>query len=264
VGLDAAAVTITTYFLFQAFAALIWGPISDSFGRRPTYIITLFILVIANIVLTMSPNITLVLVFRGVQGIASTVFIGSAVIYDIASDDERYDFLTFYQAIRNFIIVAAPFIGGLLSNYLNFRTIFIFLLSFSLAALVAVVFLLPETLRGIAGNGTIHMTGIYKPIINVLKVAKGSNMPENPNSVERPPTVSAKSFYEPLLLLKEKDIILSLTFGGITFAVWNMVAISTVGLFKIAFGLNPLFLGLALVANGKPFSIFISKNDGIY
>ena len=65
-----------------------------------------------------------------------------------------------------------------------------------------------------------------------------------------PNKVTLKTFVEPLLLLKEKDILPSLIFGGTIYAIWSMVTSSTTGLFKQAFGLSELLLGLAFLPNG--------------
>jgi len=65
-----------------------------------------------------------------------------------------------------------------------------------------------------------------------------------------PLKVTARMFIEPLFLLKEKDILLSLIFGGTIYAIWSMVTSSTTGLFKDIFRLNELQLGLAFLPNG--------------
>lgn len=62
--------------------------------------------------------------------------------------------------------------------------------------------------------------------------------------------ITLGTFAEPLLLLKEKDILLSLIFGGTVYAVWSMVTSSTTGLFKQAFSLNEVLIGLAFLPNG--------------
>ena len=53
-----------------------------------------------------------------------------------------------------------PVFGGIISNYLSFHAIFWFL--FRLGSLtLLLILLLPETLRSIAGNGTIRLTSIH-------------------------------------------------------------------------------------------------------
>lgn len=58
-----------------------------------------------------------------------------------------------------------PVFGGIISQYLGFRAIFWFLFGLSAATLLLIVLLLPETLRSIAGNDTIRLTSIHRPLI---------------------------------------------------------------------------------------------------
>jgi MFS family permease len=70
--------TITSYLIIQGVAPVIWGSLSDALGRRPIYLASFTVYIIANIALSFSPNFAVLLVFRGVQaaGSASTVSIG--------------------------------------------------------------------------------------------------------------------------------------------------------------------------------------------
>lgn len=72
------SLTITSYLIIQAVSPLLWGPMSDTLGRRPVYIASFAVYIAANIALSFSPNYPVLLIFRGVQaaGSASTVSIG--------------------------------------------------------------------------------------------------------------------------------------------------------------------------------------------
>ncbi|OAG03369.1 MFS general substrate transporter [Paraphaeosphaeria sporulosa] len=229
---------------------LFWGSLSDTLGRRPIYIYSFLTYIIANIGLSFSPNFALLLIFRGLQsaGSASTVSIGNGVIQDITPPAERGGFISFYQAIRNFSIAVGPVLGGLLATFFGFRSIFIFLLILSSLVTIAIIIFLPETLRSIAGNGSLRLAGIHQPLIR--RFTKDPPYIRDRDDTYSSPKVTLKTFIEPLLLLKEKDILLSLIFGGTIYAIWSMVTSSTTGLFKQVFHLNELQLGLAFLPNG--------------
>jgi hypothetical protein len=74
---------------------------------------------------------------------------------------------------------------------------------------------------------------------------------EEPGHMASRSEITFKTFVTPLKLLKEKDVVVSLIFGGIVYTVWSMVVASTTGLFKDRFALNDLVLGLVFSPNGK-------------
>ncbi|GKT47358.1 itaconate transport protein [Colletotrichum spaethianum] len=206
--------------------------------------------IIANIGLSFSPNFAVLLIFRGLQaaGSASTVSIGNGVIQDISPPVERGAFVSFYQAIRNFSIAIGPVLGGLLASFLGFRSIFVFLLILSSMVILVIITFLPETMRAIAGNGSLRLEGVYKPLI--LYITKEPDYLENPEDPYRQKEITLMTFVEPLRLLVQKDILVNLLFGGVVYTVWSMVTSSTTGLFKQRFNLNELEIGLAFLPNG--------------
>lgn len=140
------------------------------------------------------------------------------------------------------------------------RSIFIFLLAASSATLIILVIFLPETLRTIAGDGTFRLSGIHRPLYQRF-VKEPTYIQDPENSNERGPTrprVTVATFLKPLRLLLEKDILASLLFGGVVYAVWSMVVASTTSLFKDRFQLGELLLGLAFLPNGENlFYVFL-------
>lgn len=73
----------------------------------------------------------------------------------------------------------------------------------------------------------------------------------DPDETFDPPKVTLTTFVEPLKLLKGKDFLTNLIFGGVVYAIWSMVTASTTGLFKANFQLNELVLGLVFLPNGE-------------
>lgn len=129
------------------------------------------------------------------------------------------------------------------------RSIFVFLLISSALTLGAIVFFLPETMRSIAGDGSLRLNGIYVPLI--WKITKEPSYLVEPDEDTDRPKVSLEAFTYPLKLLGKLSIIMSLIPGGIIYAIWSMVTASTTGLFKDRFHLNEVLLGLAFIPNGQ-------------
>ncbi|KAI0126655.1 major facilitator superfamily domain-containing protein [Xylariales sp. AK1849] len=222
VSLQLVSLTITSYLIIQGISPVIWGSFADALGRRPIYIASFSVYILANIALSFSPNFIVLIVFRGLQaaGSASTVSIGNGVIQDIAPPAKRGSYISFYQAIRNFSIAVGPVLGGALSNSFGFRSIFVFLLVISSIVLTVIVIFLPETMRSIAGNGSIRLKGIYNPLIRL--VTKEPNYMQDPEEAIVRKRITVSTFTDPLRLLLQKDVLLNLIFGGVIYAIWRV------------------------------------------
>lgn len=130
--------SVTVYQILQAVAPLFFGDLSDQIGRRPIYMLTFTIYLGANIGLALQSNYAALLVLRAMQsaGSSATVAIGSAVVADLVTSAERGGYITVVLAGIQFAPALAPVVGGILTQYLGWRSTFWFL------AISAVVFLL--------------------------------------------------------------------------------------------------------------------------
>ncbi|KAF2645832.1 major facilitator superfamily transporter [Massarina eburnea CBS 473.64] len=250
-SLEAINLSIMFFLLVHAIAPMVWGPLSDSLGRRPVYIYSLLVFLITTINLSLSINYPMFLAFKGLQaaGIASLSAIGCLVIQDITPVQDRERHFAFYHGFRNASLVIAPVIGGLMTNFVNFRSLFTLLWGLTLAVTVAILLLLPETHRPIAGNGNRPLTGTNLPLIWQVKFFGDPAHVDNRLSPGVAPKLKLEKFVQPLRLLLEKDILLSLIFSGVIYAIWIMVTVSTAGLFKTTFGINDALIGLAFLPN---------------
>ncbi len=77
------SLTITVYMIVQGLAPSFWGPLSDTKGRRVTFIGTFAVYLVSNIGLALSKDYVSLMVFRGVQaaGSAATISIGSSLSF---------------------------------------------------------------------------------------------------------------------------------------------------------------------------------------
>jgi MFS family permease len=141
-----------------------------------------------------------------------------------------------------------PVFGGILSQYLGFRSIFWFLVIVSGISLLSILVFLPETLRTIAGNGSVILKGIHKPFIYSITGQKDAE--ESSKPTKKKAKVTFKTVLAPLAFLGEKDVFITLFFGSIVYTVWSMVTSSTSSLFEAKYGLNSLEVGLTFLGNG--------------
>lgn len=75
------ALTVTVYMIVQGLAPSFWGPLSDTRGRRVTFIGTFAVYLLANIALAFSDDeFEILMAFRAVQaaGSAATISVGES------------------------------------------------------------------------------------------------------------------------------------------------------------------------------------------
>lgn len=139
--------TISLYIAGLAIGQLIYGPVSDHFGRRPTLMAGLGLYTIAGLGAALSPDIGSLIVarlFQALGGCAGLV-LGRAIVRDTAATDEAARRL----ALMNLMVAigpgVAPIIGAALAATLGWRSI---LYGLCLLGVVNFLFtwrLLPET-----------------------------------------------------------------------------------------------------------------------
>lgn len=141
-----------------------------------------------------------------------------------------------------------PVFGGILTEFQGYQSIFWFLFILSGFSFLSILFLLPETMRCIAGDGTVLLTGIHKPFIYMIK--RQDNVRTQGNVETKRMKFTFSALLAPLRFLTEKDVFITLFLGSIIYTVWSMVTSSTTALFQEAYGLNALQIGLTFLGNG--------------
>lgn len=141
-----------------------------------------------------------------------------------------------------------PILGGLISQYLGYRSIFWFLLGLGALSLLSIVIFLPETLRSIAGGGTVQLTGRNKPLWYNIHPQQPADALTAP--VETKTKITFRSMISPLRFLFEKDVFITLFFGAIVYTVWSMVTSSTTALLTEHYNLPTVIIGLCFLPNG--------------
>ncbi|OGM51061.1 hypothetical protein ABOM_000292 [Aspergillus bombycis] len=235
--------TITIYMIVQGIAPTFWGSISDTSGRRPVLIGTMVVYIISNIALGASTNYGELMAFRALQaaGSAATISIGAGVIGDITTSAQRGSLVRIFGGVRMLGQGVGPVFGGVLAQYLGFRSIFWFLTICATVSLLTILVLLPETLRSIAGNGTVPLHGLQKPWLYYIIGQPGVEEGAEPRLKKS--RVTLRTGFAPLNFLAEIDVFITLFFG-------SMVTSSTSDLFEQTYNLSTLQVGLTFLGNG--------------
>ncbi|MXI12800.1 MFS transporter, partial [Escherichia coli] len=139
---------LTVFLISLAIGQLIYGPASDRFGRKPPLYIGLAMYVAASIGCAFAKDATMLAVLRGVQGFggcAGMVIARAAVRdrMDPAGAAQAYSTLMLVMGVAP---ILAPMIGGAVLQFTTWRVIFALLTAFGVLSLVAVHYLMRESL----------------------------------------------------------------------------------------------------------------------
>ncbi|KAI8141950.1 major facilitator superfamily domain-containing protein [Fennellomyces sp. T-0311] len=241
--------TVTVYMVFQALSPAFWGSLSDLWGRRPVYIGTLTIFVGVCIGLAMAPTFPVLLGMRMLQafGASSGIALGAGVIGDFTTPAERGSYFGLFTSCQMAATAVGPVLGGIISQQLSWRWVFWLLLIIGAVGLLAVIFLLPETLRSIVGNGS----GYANPTpTQWLKKHLSKEPPTMSPHVGKSRFRTMPNFLEPFLFLRHPDVILVMIINGLYSAILYTYMTTTPTYFSKIYGLNELQVGLCYLPYG--------------
>ncbi|GAN04290.1 MFS multidrug resistance transporter [Mucor ambiguus] len=148
-SIEAINATMSAYVALAGLTPLFWSSISDTYGRRPVYIMSISIGIVASILCASSNNIAMLIVFRALQasGASSGQTLGAGSIgdvFDVADRGKAYGVFFIGPLLGPSL---GTLIGGFLCEFLGWQSTFYFTAVFGGIVLVLVVFFLPETVR---------------------------------------------------------------------------------------------------------------------
>ncbi|KAK8244641.1 major facilitator superfamily domain-containing protein [Phyllosticta capitalensis] len=281
--------TLTIYIIFQALSPALFGPLSDTLGRRPIYLLTLLLYLLANVGLAANAQVAAggsyaaLLVLRAVQslGASAAYAVSYGVVADVCVPSERGAMLGPVSVALNLGACVGPVVGGAIAYASGgFEWVFWALVVVGAVLLGGVGAFLPETARAVVGNG--EKTGRRRSFWeeswwsagrwrwqerktrkeNEEKGPGGHSGVEEPSpSPSRPSTPSsprnsvvsrilATTPLAPLRILCHRSTLLALWMHGSFYAVDYVLVAAIPSIFQNLYHFNDLQLGLAYLPRG--------------
>ncbi|MBL8096662.1 MAG: MFS transporter, partial [Anaerolineales bacterium] len=118
--------TLTAFFVLFSVGMLVWGPLSDRYGRKPILLIGLSLYVIASGACSITDSVTALIVFRALQALGGSASgaVASAIVKDTFSGRQRETVLAIVQSMVMISPAVAPMLGAALLNFTSWRGVF--------------------------------------------------------------------------------------------------------------------------------------------
>ncbi|KAF7908582.1 uncharacterized protein EAF01_004337 [Botrytis porri] len=167
------------YMLFMGLSPLVWGPLSQVYGRRLISLTTSSLFAACSIGTALAPNLPAFFIFRILTAFQGTSFltIGAACIGDIYRPTERGTAMGWFLSGTLIGPALGPFIGGIIVTFQSWRVIFWLQTALAACAVIGAYFLLPETIHRMKKDELVGMSwkkkaGVLWGMLNPWRVIK--------------------------------------------------------------------------------------------
>ncbi|KAG0378079.1 hypothetical protein BGX24_004776 [Mortierella sp. AD032] len=179
--------TLSVYVLGMGIMPVFWASLCDYLGRRPIYLISMFIFILGSVFAAISNNIWVFFFMRLIQavGSSSVLAVGGGSLSDVFHSSERGSAFGLYYLGPLVAPMIGPIIGGVISYRVGWRSTMWLLLGTAVIAFMLVLFILPETYR--------HRIDEVKPSVDQGEPAKTISRPHIHVTHSDPTLVPSKS-----------------------------------------------------------------------
>ncbi|KAH8660417.1 major facilitator superfamily domain-containing protein [Xylariales sp. PMI_506] len=138
---------VTMYVLGFAIGLLIVGPLSESYGRKPVYLVSCFVFIAFTIACAASSDLSMLITFRFLAGCAGSTptVLGVATIGNMFTKEERGGAMALWGVGPQLAPAVGPVIGGFLTESKGWRWVFWLQAIVSGVVLILGIILLRET-----------------------------------------------------------------------------------------------------------------------
>lgn len=143
--------TISLYLIGFAVGQIIYGPISDRFGRKPAIVGAFVIYCLASIVCFFSTSIEMLVVGRIAQalGVSGSTVVTRAMVRDLYEGARASLQFSTMNMFMGAMPIFAPLMGGVLATYFGWHAVFVFQFCAGAATALTVIWVLAESRPGV-------------------------------------------------------------------------------------------------------------------
>lgn len=150
-GIELFSWVVSSYLLASTSTVIIYGKLSDIYGRKKLYILGIGIFLIGSALAGLSQNIVQLIFFRAIQGIGGGAIMANsmAIIGDLFPPAERGKWQGAIAAVFGLASIIGPLLGGFITDSIGWHWIFFINVPVGIFSMAALSKFLPP----IKGNG---------------------------------------------------------------------------------------------------------------
>ncbi|HSD74078.1 MAG TPA: multidrug effflux MFS transporter [Steroidobacteraceae bacterium] len=139
--------TLSVAFLSFAIGLLVYGPLSDRFGRRPVILVGVGVFTLGTLICFAAPTLDWLIAGRAVQAFGSSagLIVSRAIVSDLYPREKMVRMIAYLTMVMVVAPTVSPLLGSLLLITFGWRSLFIFMAVAGGAILLTAWLLLPET-----------------------------------------------------------------------------------------------------------------------
>lgn len=164
--------TLTAYLIGMAAGQLIYGPMSDRWGRRPVMFTGLVGYLLASILVAVSPTMESLIMARGIQALCgcATMVLTRAIVMDVYGPGRAASALAYITMAMAAAPAIAPAVGGVIDQYFTWRASGWLLVAWGAAAVIlARIFLVETNFNRIPKIRVMNLIEIYSHLLSSPK-----------------------------------------------------------------------------------------------
>lgn len=125
-GLARLSWVVTAFLVASTMTTPLYGKLSDIYGRKPAFFVSISIFLIGSMLCGFSQNMVQLIVFRALQGLGAggLITLSQTVVGDLVSPRERGRYQGLFSGVFAICSVAGPLLGGVITDALSWRWIF--------------------------------------------------------------------------------------------------------------------------------------------
>lgn len=139
--------TISVFLAGLCLGMLLYGPLSDRYGRRPLLLSGIGLYAVASLGCALSSSAEWLLLFRFLQALggAAASVLARAIVRDLFALSAAARTLSLMHLVSMLAALVAPLLGSYLMLLAGWRSLFLLLMAFAACCLLLVILRLPES-----------------------------------------------------------------------------------------------------------------------